>query len=512
MSAPAPVAPAPARRRPSGPGRRGRLLVAVALAFGSAALLWLPPGEPDVVPPRGGRPFVWGEDDLWAALERRFDAARARGCTGLAPEIGGALARGRALVGSLAGRQEPPNAAVFVAIERTIFELAPDVAACPAFLGEYVTLAGEVRTAVKEQSRHWDMSSRAARDGVYRLLYGSRAAVEEAMLQAPPTAVPALVPGTDEPSSTPGTSFHGVTLHSGDILVSRGGAPTSALIARGNDYPGNFSHVALLRVDAAGGLAVVEAHIERGVVVSTADEYLRDVKLRIMVLRLRANLDVVRAAPLLPDRAATGALERARERHTPYDFAMDFRDHDALFCSEVVSAAYEAEGVTLWASLSRISSPGLAAWLAAFGVRQFVTEEPSDLEYDPQLAVVAEWRDPDVLFRDHVDNAVVDVLLEQAESGRRLGYAAARLPFARLAKAYSVALNVVGSVGPVPEGMSAAAALRSQRFEGLHAALASDVLAAAARLTVERGRRPPYWTLVRMARDACAARHCDTTI
>ncbi len=486
--------------------------MAVAAALGSAVLLWLPPREPDLLPPPKGQPFVWGEDDLWVALDRRFDASRSRGCTALAPEVTAAFGHGRALVGSLAGRREEPDAAVFVAIERMIFELAPDVAACPAFLGEYIALTGVVRAAVKEQSRRWDLTSRPARDRLYRLLYGSRAAVEEAMLQARPGALPALVPGTDEPSSTPGRSFHGVTLHSGDILVSRGGAPTSALIARGNDYPGNFSHVALLHVDPAGAMAVVEAHIERGVVVSTAEEYLRDVKLRILVLRLRADLDTLRADPLLPDRAATRALARARERHIPYDFAMDFRDDGALFCSEVASAAYEAEGVTLWAGLSRISSPGLVAWLAAFGVRHFVTEEPSDLEYDPQVSVVAEWRDPDVLFRDHVDNAVIDVLLEQAESGRRLGYAAARLPLARLAKGYSVALNLVGSVGPVPEGMSAASALRSQGLDDLHAALAGDVLAAAARFTVEKGRRPPYWTLVRMARDACAARRCDAAL
>ena len=42
--------------------------------------------------------------------------------------------------------------------------------------------------------------------------------------------------------------------------------------------------------------------------------------------------------------------------------------------------------------ISRISSPGVARWLAAFGVRRFETQEPSDLEYDPQLVCFEDRR------------------------------------------------------------------------------------------------------------------------
>src|SRR5207237_1984001 len=111
------------------------------------------------------------------------------------------------------------------------------------------------------------------------------------MLQAPDGLLPGMLAGADEPSRTPATNVLGVTIHSGDILVSRGGAPTSALIARGNDFPGNFSHVALVHVDEQTRAAsVIEAHIERGVVVSSFADYLADKKLRLMALRLRAAL------------------------------------------------------------------------------------------------------------------------------------------------------------------------------------------------------------------------------
>ena len=91
---------------------------------------------------------------------------------------------------------------------------------------------------------------------------------------------------------------------------------------------------------------------------------------------------------------------------------MDYTDPGKLFCSEVASSVYRELGVILWTRSSTISSPGLRRWLAGFGVTHFETQEPSDLEYDPQLVVVAEWRDPKALRDDHIDNAVIDVMLE----------------------------------------------------------------------------------------------------
>jgi len=347
------------------------------------------------------------------------------------------------------------------------------------------------------------MQDSLARRTLYRLLYGSRAALEEVMLQLPPDQVPTLTVGTDEPSATPWASILGVKIHSGDILVSRGGAPTSALIARGSDFPGNFSHIALVHVDPKTHLAsILESHIERGVTVSTLEDYLNDTKLRVMVLRLRSDLPEILSDSMLPHRAATLAFEDAHSRHIPYDFEMNYEEHSKLFCSEVASAPYEKLGITLWMSRSSISTPGLRAWLGAFGVRSFITQEPSDLEYDPQLVVVAEWRDPMTLYKDHLDNAVIDVMLEQAEEGQELGYPWYLLPVARVAKGYSAVLNLFGGVGPVPEGMSAAAALRNSEFSHTHAAITEKLEALAADFTATRGYRPPYWELVRLAREA----------
>ena len=530
-----------------------RVVVRCLLAVVALYLLLLMP-EPSPSTPNGAgkQAFVWQRDAFWAALEREFQQARALGCDGLATPIADSLNEIQRQLDLLAATNLPPGATVFGSLETNFFQLAPRVAACPERLPEFLQVFARMRSLVKRQSEHWPMDSAETRDRLYRSLYGGRAAAEEAMLQSPHTAAvapisksavsrvskpadrtqdsapptsksatqqvwkPALPPtlvvapgyatplleGDIVPSATPSANVHGVTVHSGDILVSRGGAATSALIARGNDFPGNFSHVALVHVDErTKNISVIESHIESGVGVRPIEAYLQETKLRILLLRPRSDLSALLADPMLPHKAASQAADAAKARHIPYDFAMDHADLAKQFCSEVASAAYRTQGVRLWMGLSQLSTPGATAWLSALGVRHFETQEPSDLEYDPQLRVVAEWRDPDTLFKDHADNAVIDAMLEGAERGEKLDYNLWLLPVTRLMKAYSVVLNWFGKVGPVPEGMSAATALRVKRLTSKHAAIKSRLIEKAERFKAEKGYAPPYWELVRMARE-----------
>ena len=221
-----------------------------------------------------------------------------------------------------------------------------------------------------------------------------------------------------------------------------------------------------------------------------------------MLLRPRPDLPALVSDPMLPHRAASSMLHRARTEHIPYDFTMDYSDPARLFCSEVASAAYREHGMTLWTGLSTISAPGLRSWLSSFGVRQFETQEPSDLEYDPQLSVVAEWRSAASLFDDHMDNAVTDVMLEGAERGAALEYEWYALPVARLMKGYSWLRERSGGVGPIPEGMSPSAALRNRAYGTRHAELKAALRSRVEQWTIEKGYRPPYWSLVALARSA----------
>jgi hypothetical protein len=483
----------------------GRILKILGIVVPFICLLYLilliPVSSPPITNNDYLRPFAWKQDSLWSALETQFIKARAENCFQLTDSIDISLRSAHHLLDILDSRSWSPDLSAFADLENRTFWLAPLIGACPSRLMDYINFFSRLRNSIKNQSMHWDMNDRIARETIYRLLYGGRAAVEEVMLQADTENIPACIYGLAEPSQTPAAEILGVNIHSGDILVSRGGAPVSALIARGNDYQGNFSHVALVYIDeTTHRVSIVEAHIERGVAVATIDEYLKDTKLRVLILRLRADLPQLTANPLLPHQAAKSAYTTAIDHHIPYDFEMNYQDHAKLFCSEVVSAPYQQLGINLWMGISSISSPGVVRWLSSFGVRYFETQEPSDLEYDPQLRVVAEWRDMETLFKDHIDNAVIDVMLEGADRGAELEYDWYMLPVARTVRLYSMLLNIFDGVGPVPEGMSAAAALRNQRLSGDHKMIAARVYEKSMKFREEHGYTAPYWQLLELCR------------
>lgn len=447
--------------------------------------------------------FLWNRDSLWNGLEGSYIKNKALSSAQLDESIKQSLGELEKDVLLIEKSPKSPGDEIFTNIENKLFSTAALIGGSQNYIPVFADLFSRIRNAAKKQSQNWDMNDLASRQTLYKLIYGGRAAVEELILQADRNKISPLIFGKEENSETPAVDLKGVKVHSGDILISRGGAPTSALIARGNDYPGNFSHVALLYIDEKNNHPyIIESHIEKGVAVSSVEEYLNDKKLRIMILRLRTDLPKMITDKLLPHKAAKLSYESAVASHIPYDFTMDFMDSTELFCSEVASLAYKKTGVDLWMGLSHISSPGIAEWLAGFGVRHFVTQEPSDLEYDPQLSVVAEWRDPETLFQDHIDNAVVEAMLEKAETGSKLNYDWYLLPVARIMKLYSSVLNLLGKIGPVPEGMSPESALRHKKLVALHEIIKSSVGIKIKNFRDKMNYTPPYWKLVGFARES----------
>jgi len=175
-----------------------------------------------------------------------------------------------------------------------------------------------------------------------------------------------------------------------------------------------------------------------------------------------------------------------------------------MYCSEVPAWAYRQVGIHLWMDLSRISAPGVRRWLHDLGVRRFDLQEPADLEYDPQVRVVAEWRDPQTLYLDHVDTVVMEAMLDGADAESPLPYSWFVLPVARAAKGWSLLMEAAGMTGPVPEGLCATSAARIVYLNQRHEAIKRQVLAEAEDFRRREGYTPPEWQLLRMAKQARA--------
>ena len=448
----------------------------------------------------GKIPFTWNNDAVWQLMEKKFRNAKQ-----LPPEAFDSAVK--VLKGSaenelrtIQNKNLQAADTSFISVENNFFTLASLVAAKPKDIIWFMDYYSRMRNEIKIQSRQWNVKDTAVKNTMYKLLYGMRAAAEEVLLQCDSSLISPAMLVQQEQSVTPATTIFGIQVHSGDLLVSRGGAEVSALISRGNDYPGNFSHVALIYVEQQTSKAfLIEAHIEKGVAVSSVEQYVNDKKLRFMVLRLCNNLPAMQSDPMLPQQVAQLMYTKAQGKHIPYDFKMNFYDTSAMFCSEVASYAYQKKGIQLWQNISTISSMGVVKWLQDFGVENFVTQMPSDLEYDPQLSVVAEWRAPETLYKDHIDNAAMDALLEKANTGTDIEYNKLMLPIARLVKGYCLIKNLFGKPGAIPEGMSATSALKNQTFVAMHVSVKNKTEQLAAAFIKQNGYRPPYWQLVKFA-------------
>lgn len=448
-------------------------------------------------------PFIWNQDSLWKGLEHEFIEAKRLSPIKLDSIVDYMSADADSLLSKYKDTIYGPNHTIYDSIENKFFRIATLIAAQEKKSDWYIRYYNSVRQKLKSDTQYWDMSTVNARNTSYKMLYGMRAAVEEILLQSNSDEFTSTMYVTNEPSATPSVDILGIKVHSGDLLVSRGGAEVSAFISRGNDYPGNFSHVALVYIDKdTNAPYFVEAHIEKGVAIASLDSYLKDKKLRFMVMRPRFDLSELKLNPMLPHEASEYMFNVSQTNHIPYDFKMDYHDSSAMFCSEVGSYAYNQFGIDLWEFQSTISSNGIINWLYAFGVQNFVTQMPSDLEYDPMLSVVAEWRDKDVLFQDHLDNAVMDALISKANAGEKLDYDMWSLPLARVIKAYSFILNTFGKEGIIPEGMDATTALKNNYFVNRFQNLKSITSEKVERFKNENGYLPPYWQLVQFAEES----------
>lgn len=205
-----------------------------------------------------------------------------------------------------------------------------------------------------------------------------------------------------------------VTLRSGDLIISRGTAYTSAAIARVGVYASQFSHLAVIFVENEPlgkeftieealknpHVLVLEAHIEVGSVIRPFKDYVADGNARNFLFRYPdariAHAAAGWAYTFLSNRRVQsqkkngGALDDPNN-NVPYDFHMNLGDLSEIFCSEMGYIAYHSAGVELPEFSSTLESNNDV--IQTLGVTKFVNFAPGDLELDTRFEPMAEWRD-----------------------------------------------------------------------------------------------------------------------
>lgn len=192
---------------------------------------------------------------------------------------------------------------------------------------------------------------------------------------------------------------------SGDVLLVRGTKHNSAAIARIGDVDSQFSHAAIVYIDAHGRGWVVEALIEEGAVIKPLKAVLEEGLARAMLFRHRDEALAARAADLI-----YGFVKRAQDAGKPilYDFSMDLGPSNKLFCSKLVRIAYEdaSEGkLRLPTFLTRFPASNVPFY-KRIGVTASESFAPGDLEIEPAFDLIAEWQDyrntPQVRHQDMI--------------------------------------------------------------------------------------------------------------
>ncbi len=218
-----------------------------------------------------------------------------------------------------------------------------------------------------------------------------------------------------------GQSFNGLQdLQSGDVLLTRGNAFSSAAIARIGRNDTQFSHLSFVYGNPAedGKLYTVEAHIEIGSVVEPIEVHINQKNSRTVVYRFDNTKLAHKAAEYMYHKVKT---QSDTGENIEYDFSMQYTDESRLFCSEVIyNGFYEISNHSLDIPKHKTRfNPGLINFLNRMGIPatienigQLQTFSPGDIEYDPRFTMVAEWKDPQKLQDSRVKDAILTKMFQ----------------------------------------------------------------------------------------------------
>ena len=208
-------------------------------------------------------------------------------------------------------------------------------------------------------------------------------------------------------------------IRSGDIIITRGNAFSSAAIARlgEGDIDSQFSHLSLVYIDEndSSKKYTIEAHIEMGVVVAPLDKHLTSENNRAMIFRY-PDKDLAHIAAYEMYKIAKARQDD--KDNIPYDFGFDGKKHDELFCSEVATQGFKIAShgeiiIPMFESKLKMKND---KFLKDIGIKVKQGFIPADITVDPRFDLIAEWRDFSRMRDNHIKDAILTKMFEWMDS------------------------------------------------------------------------------------------------
>lgn len=212
-------------------------------------------------------------------------------------------------------------------------------------------------------------------------------------------------------------------LMSGDLILSRGGAYSSAAIARIGESDFQFSHLSFVYRDPSDNnkMYTTEAHIEIGAVTAPFEEHLNEKNVRSVVFRYNDTAVAHKASESIFKRVKA---KSETGKNIEYDFSMNYKDESKLFCSEVISNGFHHVDPSI-GYIPKFKSKfnrGLIPFLNQIGVP--LTQEnvsdydvfaPGDIQFDPRFDLVLEWRNPKKIEESRIKDFILTKLFDKME-------------------------------------------------------------------------------------------------
>ncbi len=209
--------------------------------------------------------------------------------------------------------------------------------------------------------------------------------------------------------------FPNFEFKNGDIMIARGPSFFSAMISRIGDVSSQFSHVIMVHVDKdTKKVETIEAYVGTGTGIYDIETALKNENVRLLLLRAKDPVLASNAADIMYARAKTAI---AAGHPIPYDYKFDFVDHSKLSCAEVALWGFQSasEGkVMLPFYPSHISTN--ESLLSRIGMKPGNTFAPGDLEVDPRLDMVMEWRDLRFTRDSRVKDSIMTSMLNWVDN------------------------------------------------------------------------------------------------